>query len=235
MKKVIEELNKLSKSQQDEVEDGIDLLEKALAEFDLDDDLSKSQDGDADDKNGDKDAEGDDDKGEGEGDKDDKDGEGDGEGEGDMEKSLDGDEIFDELVKASECYQALTGEVEAVGQKIEDLAKSNGDLAELVGGLTAAVADLTTLTKSIGGAMVSQGKLLKSIGAEPGVISPAVLRHDSKGEGDTITKSKSEVCTLIKAAIDAGDLDKTDSQWLSIVSVHGPGRLPERIMKTIGL
>lgn len=230
---VIDDLDALHKSKETEVEDGISLLEKALADFDLEDDLSKGKEEGEGDGSGKDDEDGDEGKG-GEG-KEEKDGEKDGEDGDDFGKSVD-DGVYEELVKASEAYGELTTSVVTVGEKVETLTKSQTQTAEDVAGLMAAVADLTSLTKSIGKGLVFLAKSVSEIARQPGKASAVHLsgeHHDH--DGGAITKSKSEVCNLIKAAVDNGDLEKADARWLSQVAVHGPGCLPEDIKKTIGL
>lgn len=226
VKDVIKDLDDLHKSKQDEIEDGISALEKALADLEQEE-LHKGQDNDEDDKCGkDSDAGGDDDKGECKEDGDDKSGD-------DFGKSLEGEDIFEELVKASEAYGQLTETVAGVGTRVEELAKSQTQTSADLATLAADVASLTKLNKGIGLAIVGLSKSLKELVGQPGKASTALLSGEQHEE--TVVKSKSEVCNLLKAAIDSGDLESTDARWLSQVSVHGPGVLPESICKIIGL
>lgn len=218
VKDAIDELNALEKSQQQLEDNGISALEKALADFDDFDGFEKSQDGDEDDKGGEPD---DEDK------EDDKEGdEGDQDGDADQDKvkkSLEDDELENELVKASEAYAELEGSVNA-------LAKSQGEQADE---LRSALASLTSLTMAVGRGVVALNKSIREFGGQPIAAGKKPLLGEGREKvTEGLAKSKAEVVELVKSAIEQ---DKLDIRWLSKVSVHGPECLSEEVKTIIGL
>ena len=225
--KTIAELEALQKSKDEIAFDGIDALEKALAEFDDLDPLNKAEEDDDKDDKGDgdgKDKEPDDDK-------DDKDPEDMG-GEP-VEKSITEQDLAEELVKASEAYAELE-------HAVEDMRKSHSDeigaLSSQVGDLCEAVAGLTHLMQATGKGIVSLNKSMREglevIGGLPAKGNAPIIGNR---QPEAMQKSKSEVCNLIKTALNDKILDTSEAHWLSKASVHGEYCLPEEVKKKIGL
>ena len=213
VKATIRELEDLQKSEDELGADGIEELEKALAEYSNLDDLHKS--GDEDDEDG---GEGEDDDGEDEGDEDD------GKDDSDRApiKKSQGFDDFDleqELVKASEEYAKLEGTVDRLEKSMSDQMDE----------MRAAMADLTGLVTAIGKGTVTLSKSLKSWGAEPGRAAGAII-NPGKRNTETLQKSKSEVVSLVKSAVQDG---LVAAIWMSKVSVHGPDCLPDNIRALI--
>jgi hypothetical protein len=198
--KAKEELDGLSKGKgEEEPPNAMAALEKALLEFSETDDLSKSADGDADDKGGDDDKE----KGK----------EGD-EGEEDLEKSG-GDDLEQELVRASIAFEGLTKSIEETShdtqEGLELLAKGLGSVTEL---LISVGNGVVTLHKSM-------EEKIASIGAQPsgrsGVTFGLNKSLDSNTDGAGKTSVDEARTILIKAmedgeTIPSGLLSRLDTK-----------------------
>jgi len=224
--KTIAELEALQKSKDETAFDGIDALEKALAEFDDLDPLNKAEE---DDDKGAKDDDGKDK--EPDDDKDDKDPEDKG-GEP-VEKSITGQELAEELVKASEAYAELE-------HAVEEMHKSHsqeiGALSSQVGDLCNAVAGLTHLMQATGKGIITLNKSVREgmevIGGMPAKQNGAII---GEHHTEVFQKSKSEVVGLIKTALNDGILQRHEAHWLSKASVHGEACLSDEVKKKIGL
>lgn len=216
IKKTIEELEALEKSEKQEL-DGIEALEKALAEFDDLEELEKSDDNDEDDKGGDSDP---DEEEDGEDEKEDD------KGAEPVKKSEDDlDELERELVKASEAYEDLENSVHALKKSV----------SEETADIRSALAGLTELVQAIGKGVVTLSKSVKEFGGQPASASGAHIGmgiREEKSEGEPITKSKSEVVSILKKAVQEG---RCNANWLAKVSVNGPGCLPESVRRDLGL
>lgn len=206
IKDSIKELEDLEKSEKELGDDGIDALEKALAEFADFEDLAKSCDDDEGDEDGGDDE--DDDEDEGEDDR------------PPIKKSEDDLDLEQELIKASDAYAELEGSV-------DELRKSFDQKFDVV---CAAIADLTTLVQAVGKGTVTLSKSLKEWGAQPGATSGAFVGTGREGGGESLTKSRSEVVSLVKSAVESGSVPAI---WLTKVSVHGEACLPDHIKTAI--
>lgn len=233
--KTIKDLDDLQKSQGPTELDGIELLEKALAEFDDLDPLNKAEEDDdkgdgkdADDK-GDKDDatdKGDDDKGD-KGDDTDK-------GAEPVQKSISEEDLAEELVKASLAYAELEASVELM---TKSHSEQIGALSGQVGDLCEAVAGLTHLMQATGRGIVTLNKSVRegmeTIGGLPARGNEPIIGN--RRPEDLLQKSKSEVCGLIKTALNEGTLLESEAIWLSKAAVHGEFCLPEEVKRKIGL
>lgn len=164
----------------------------------------------------------------------------------DLEKSeteLDIEEVEMELVKASAAYEELRGEVlESMAksdQRYETLASAMADLTGLVTGIGRAVVlvakDVPALRKSVDDLTSENEALRKSVeefGKTPIGGSVASLGTGRDKEAGTEPLTKSQLTTALTAAVRDHGQDQL-SGYLSKVSVHGPSVVPEGVISKL--
>ena len=157
-------------------------------------------------------------------------------------QDLDLDPDYDELVKASECYIAMT----------ESIQKSHGDIKEQLGTMCKSMTALMNLNVKMAGVITMQSgeltalkksreedldtlqKSLATLGAKPVMPNKAVLGiGEREKHEEAMQKSVPEVKELLLKSIHAG---KVDSRWLSIFDTYKDvAKLSAEVRETIGV
>ena len=159
-----------------------------------------------------------------------------------LRKAQELDPDYEELVKASECYIAMTDSIQKshgdIQEQLGTMCKSMTALMNLnikmAGVITAQSGELTALKKSREEDLDTLQKSLQTLGAKPVMPNKAVLgigeqvRHE-----ETMQKSVSEVQELLLKSIHE---KKVDSRWLGIYGTYKKlDCLPEEVRKVIGV